>query len=218
MHAAGRRTLPPVPRPSAERTPAEPVAVVPAGPVTAPGAEVDPDLAETGRFEPVTEEPAPAPVAAAEPVTGEIASSGIEAEVNTAGGAAGEADEGRVVDPLAVDDDDPAQQFVARLRSAAVDFAAAAGADSAVVREAVPPARHRRSRCRVVLRYPDGAESDLTFLGPVERSGRAARRAFDAEITRWLGSGQRRDAAWLVEDPEAPDGFAVDVSAWAVAG
>ena len=34
---------------------------------------------------------------------------------------------------------DAAQQFVARLRSAAADFAAAAGAESAVVREAVPP-------------------------------------------------------------------------------
>ena len=45
-------------------------------------------------------------------------------------------------------------------------FATAAGAQSAVVREAVPPARHRRSRCRVVLQWDDGEESDVTFLGP----------------------------------------------------
>ena len=49
---------------------------------------------------------------------------------------------------------DDAQRFVTGLRSAATEFAAAAGAESAVVREAVPPARHRRSRCRVVLRSP----------------------------------------------------------------
>src|SRR5690348_16396443 len=39
-------------------------------------------------------------------------------------------------------DDDPGQVFVARLRAAAPRFATAAGALRAVVREAVPPARH----------------------------------------------------------------------------
>jgi hypothetical protein len=109
---------------------------------------------------------------------------------------------------------DAAQEFVARLRSAAADFAAAAGAESAVVREAVPPARHRRSRCRVVLRYTDGAESDLTFLGPVGAPGRQGRVGFDRQIQRWLGAGQVREQTWLVPDEEAPDGVAVDVSAW----
>lgn len=112
---------------------------------------------------------------------------------------------------------DAAQAFVARLRSAAADFAAAAGAESAVVREAVPPARHRRSRCRVVLRYADGAESDLTFLGAVGIPGRQARLGFDRQIQRWLGAGQLREASWLVADPDAPDGIAVDVSAWLAA-
>jgi hypothetical protein len=122
-----------------------------------------------------------------------------------------------VVEPPAevtVDETDPAQQFVARLRSSAVDFAGAAGAESAVVREAVPPARHRRSRCRVVLRYPDGNEADLTFLGAVGRPGTPAWEGFDQQIQHWLGTGQQRQDAWLVEDPEAQDGIAVDVPAW----
>jgi hypothetical protein len=113
---------------------------------------------------------------------------------------------------------DAAQQFVERLRSAAADFAAAAGADSAVVREAVPPARHRRARCRVVLRSADGVETDVTFLGPAGAPGKPSRHGFDRQIQRWLGAGQRRDAAWLVADPDAPDGMAVDVSAWLAAG
>ncbi len=109
---------------------------------------------------------------------------------------------------------DTAQIFVSRLRSSADQFAAAAGAESAIVREAVPPARHRRSRCRVVLRYPDGDEADLTFLGAVGRPGTPAWQGFDQQIQHWLGTGQQRRSAWLVEDPEAPDGVAVDVSAW----
>jgi hypothetical protein len=109
---------------------------------------------------------------------------------------------------------DAAQLFVARLRAAATDFAAAAGAESAVVREAVPPARHRRSRCRVVLRYADGTETDLTFLGPAGSPGRQARLGFDRQIQRWLGAGQVREETWLVDDPDARDGVAVDVSAW----
>jgi hypothetical protein len=112
---------------------------------------------------------------------------------------------------------DAGQAFVARLRGAAADFAAAAGAQSAVVREAVPPARHRRSRCRLVLRYADGLESDLTFLGPAGAPGRQARLGFDRQIQRWLAAGRPREAAWLVADPDAPDGVAVDVSAWTAA-
>jgi hypothetical protein len=112
---------------------------------------------------------------------------------------------------------DPAQQFVARLRSAAADFASAAGAQSGMVREAVPPARHRRSRCRVVLRYSDGSERDLTFLGPVGEPGNQAPLGFDRLILRWLENGQVREPAWLVEDADAPDGTAVDLSAWLAA-
>jgi hypothetical protein len=87
-----------------------------------------------------------------------------------------------------------------------------------MVPEAVPPARHRRSRCRVVLRYADGNQADLTFLGAVGRPGTSAWTGFDVQIQRWLGTGQHREAAWLVEDPEAPDGVAVDVPAWLAAG
>jgi hypothetical protein len=112
---------------------------------------------------------------------------------------------------------DPAQEFVARLRGAARQFAAAAGAQSAIVREAVPPARHRRSRCRVVLRYADGSEADLTLLGPVGRPGPETHAGFDSSIQRWLGTGQQRESAWLVPDEDAPDGVAVDVIAWAAA-
>lgn len=113
---------------------------------------------------------------------------------------------------------DDAQRFVARLRGAATQFAAAAGAESAVVREAVPPARHRRSRCRVVLRHPDGQETDVTFLGPVGSPSAGAHSEFDMDITRWLAAGQTRDDAWLVPDTDAPDGVAVDLSAWCSAG
>ncbi|HEV7211049.1 MAG TPA: hypothetical protein VGN47_04970 [Blastococcus sp.] len=112
---------------------------------------------------------------------------------------------------------DAAQEFVARLRAAAAEFAAAAGAESAVVREAVPPARHRRSRCRVVLRYADGIERDLTFLGPVGAPGRLTRVGFDRQIQRWLGAGPFEEETWLVSDPDAQDGVAVDVSAWLAA-
>jgi hypothetical protein len=113
---------------------------------------------------------------------------------------------------------DAAQEFVERLRSAAPDFADAAGAASAVVREAVPPARHRRARCRVVLRYADDTEADVTFLGSTGTPGTPSRHGFDRQIRRWLGAGQLREDAWLVPDPEASDGVAVDVSAWLAAG
>jgi hypothetical protein len=112
---------------------------------------------------------------------------------------------------------DEARKFVARLRAAAADFAAAAGAASAVVREAVPPARHRRARCRVVLRYADGAETDVTFLGPAGKPGTPSRHGFDRQIQRWLGGGQLREDTWVVPDPDAPDGVAVDVTAWIAA-
>ncbi|MCU1616495.1 MAG: uncharacterized protein JWO98_4035 [Frankiales bacterium] len=112
---------------------------------------------------------------------------------------------------------DPAQEFVSRLRGAAAEFAAAAGAQTAVVREAVPPARHRRSRCRLVLRYAGGNEADLTFLGPAGRPGPETHAGFDSSIQRWLGTGQQREAAWLVPDEDAPDGVAVDVTAWGAA-
>lgn len=105
---------------------------------------------------------------------------------------------------------DEGQEFVARLRAAAADFAHAAGAQVAVVREAVPPARHRRSRCRLVLRYDDGRESDLTFLGPAGRSV----TGFDRRIQEWLAEGQPREATWLVSDPDAVEGRAIDVAAW----
>jgi hypothetical protein len=108
---------------------------------------------------------------------------------------------------------DAAQEFVARLRAAAPEFASAAGAQTAVVREAVPPARHRRSRCRVVLRAADGTESDLTFLGPAG-SAAAAQQSFHLQIQAWLAGGSPREDRWLVADADAPDGVAVDVSAW----
>nr|WP_239521179.1 hypothetical protein [Blastococcus saxobsidens] len=112
---------------------------------------------------------------------------------------------------------DAGQAFVARLRAAARGFATAAGADSAVVREVVPPARHRRSRCRVVLRLADGTETDLTFVGEHRRPGATDHDVFESQISSWLGAGQPRDPAWLVEDPEALDGLAVDVTAWSSA-
>jgi hypothetical protein len=109
--------------------------------------------------------------------------------------------------------DDIAQVFVSRVRSAAADFAAAAGADSAVVCEAVPPARHRRSRCRLVLQYADGTERDLTFLGAAGAPTRS-RLSFDRHIEGWLRTGQLREPAWLVADPDTADGVAIDVAAW----
>ena len=114
---------------------------------------------------------------------------------------------------------DAGQAFVARLRAAAVRFAAAAGAESAVVREVVPPARHRRSRCRVVLRQADGNETDLTFIGDRRRPGTGdPDDRLDVQITAWLAADRPRDAAWLVDDQDTSDGRAVDLSAWAAGG
>jgi hypothetical protein len=70
----------------------------------------------------------------------------------------------------------------------------------------------------VVLRYDDDTESDVTFLGPAGSPGRRSRHGFDRQIRRWLGSGQRREDAWVVADPDAPDGLAVDVTAWLTTG
>jgi hypothetical protein len=109
------------------------------------------------------------------------------------------------------------QIFVSKLRASARGFATAAGADQAIVREAVPPARHRRSRCRVVLLYKDGTEADVTFLGPVSSSTSAKEitmSQFDTAIQLWLGAGQERSRRWLVPDEEADGGVAVDVTAW----
>ena len=113
---------------------------------------------------------------------------------------------------------DAAQQFVARLRSAAADFAAAAGAGSAVVREAVPPARHRRARCRVVLRYADGTETDVTFLGPAGEPGSPPGTGSTGRSgAGWAtGSGGTTPGWSPIRTP--PDGVAVDVSAWVAAG
>lgn len=113
---------------------------------------------------------------------------------------------------------DDAQRFVTGLRSAATEFAAAAGAESAVVREAVPPARHRRARSRVVLRSADGEVTDVTFVGDVGSPSADAQAAFALDTARWLAGGQVRDGAWLVADADAHDGTAVDLSAWRAAG
>ena len=113
---------------------------------------------------------------------------------------------------------DDAQRFVTGLRSAATEFAAAAGADSAVVREAVPPARHRRARCRVVLRSTAGEVTDVTLVGAVGSPSAAAQTAFALDAARWLAGGQVRDDAWLLPDADAHDGTAVDLSAWRAAG
>src|SRR3712207_9415934 len=92
---------------------------------------------------------------------------------------------------------DAGQEFVTRLRACASSLAAAAGADSAVVREVVPPARHRRSRCRVVLRSAGGAETDLTFLGPVSSAAAAPEDAFDLQVRAWLTAGSKGGGDWL---------------------
>ena len=192
MHAAGRRNLPPVPRPSAEAPAERTIELRRNDDAEAVASATSDALADddTTTFPPATDLELPDP---------EVLAAADEPE-------------------LALEDDDPAQHFVTRLRDAAADFATAAGAEVAVVREAVPPARHRRSRCRVVLRYADGAEADLTFLGSVGRPGTPAWVGFDRQIQEWLGNGQHRAPAWLVEDPEASDGLAVDVPAWLAAG
>jgi hypothetical protein len=219
MHAAGRRKLPPVPRPAADAE------------ATARPAEVSEEspaerTLELGRRAPeetqVDDTPARDTPVDDTPVDDTPVDDTQAPDVPADDPADPSVDPERLAaadEPeYALDDDDPAQDFVSRLRAAAGGFASAAGADTAVVREAVPPARHRRSRCRVVLRYADGGEADLTFLGAVGRPGTPAWHGFDVQIQRWLGTGQQREAAWLVRDAEAPDGIAVDVPAWLAAG
>ena len=65
-----------------------------------------------------------------------------------------------------------------------------------------------------MLCYPDGTETDVTFLGPAGEPGSPSRHGFDRQIRRWLADGQRRADAWLVADPDASGGVAVDVPAW----
>ena len=207
MHAAGRRTLPPVPRTNAEPTPEAPQGSAAEEESDAPTERFVVDLT-TGEQRTVGE--------------GELTDGTTREAIDVpAPGLAHPADDGsperrrpEVPGPRELD---LAQQFVARLRAAAADFAEAAGAESAVVREAVPPARHRRARCRLVLRYADEAEVDVTFLGPAGLPGSPSRHGFDRQIRRWLKAGQRREDAWLVDDLEAPDGLAVDLSAWLAA-
>jgi hypothetical protein len=69
-----------------------------------------------------------------------------------------------------------------------------------------------------VLRYPDGSEVDLTFLGSADRPGADAQHGFGEAIQRWLRTGQDGARAWLVPDEDAADGTAVDVTAWLAAG
>lgn len=212
MHAAGRRrTLPPVPRASSGRAPIHP---------DAPTANEDGSQGDlpTQRFVVDFATGEQRSVSAAEEglSTPETTLEDVPAELEDEPADGSDGADSRASSPES--SLDAAQQFVARLRAAATDFAEAAGAASAVVREAVPPARHRRSRCRVVLRFADDTEIDVTFLGPTGLPGAPSRHGFDRQIRRWLGTGQRRDAAWLVPDQDSSDGVAVDVSAWLSAG
>jgi hypothetical protein len=210
MHATGRRKLPPVPgteraRRRATQTAAPAESTTETVPAHADAAAAG-DEASTERFtlDPATVERAIPVPASADPADNHpVAADAADLPASA---------------PLSESELDAAQQFVARLRSAAADFAAAAGASSAVVREAVPPARHRRARCRVVLQYAHGAETDVTFLGPTGAPGTPSRHGFDRQIQRWLGDGQRREGRWVVPDPDAPDGLAVDVTAWIATG
>jgi hypothetical protein len=220
MHAAGRRNLPPVPRPHVEsdRVPAADRTADMRGQEETPVTASASDDFETAAFDPLEidlDDDRGDDRDDVDLTTGDATRAGAAPSVAPAAARSEGAATGQPVE--AIDTDDPAQQFVSRLRAAAADFAAAAGAESAVVREAVPPARHRRSRCRLVLRYRGGDEADLTFLGSVGRPGTPAWLGFDQQIQRWLGNGQHREAAWLVEDPEASDGVAVDVPAWLAA-
>jgi hypothetical protein len=234
MHPAGRRRLPPVPRAATEPTGA-PCPVADAESVTE---RFEPEIPEAPRRRrppvPRVEDAGPATerfvVELSDDEDDALPEDAADDVAEIDADAGGPPTERFVVDfsdePVAAvpalsavpADDDPAQDFVTRLRSSAGDFAEAAGATSAVVREAVPPARHRRARCRVVLRYADDTVTDVTFLGSAGSPGRPSRHGFDRQIRRWLGSGQRHSEAWVVADPEASGGLAVDVAAWVAAG
>jgi hypothetical protein len=111
--------------------------------------------------------------------------------------------------------EDEGQRFVVALRAAAARFAEAAAEPTAMVLQVVPPARHRRARCRVVLRSAAGEEVDLTFLGPVGHPGDASSTAFADGVCAWLGAGSRQEPRWLVPDTDAGGGAAIDLPAWA---
>ena len=85
-----------------------------------------------------------------------------------------------------------------------------------MVCEAVPPARHRRARCRLVLQYADGANG-ISRSSARQATPTRSRLGFDRQIQRWLRAGQLRDAGWLVVDADAADGVAIDVPAWLAA-
>jgi hypothetical protein len=69
----------------------------------------------------------------------------------------------------------------------------------------------------VVLRSAEGAETDLTFLGPVSSAAAAPEHAFDVQVRAWLGAELGAGGDWLVPDDDAPGGVAVDVTAWSAA-
>ena len=199
--APSRRSLPPVPRPSADakveqRTPVQKTVAL---------TLAAKDTAAQGPEQDAAGQEAPPAVAADEAAA-------------QAGAAEAAAPHATVRLPRAdhrrggSHEQEPGQRFVARLRAAAPSFARAAQAESAVVPEAVPPARHRRSRCRVVLRHADGEQVDVTFLGPAARGQLPTR--FHEQIEEWLRSGQPRDPAWLRADPDAAGGHAIDLTAW----
>ena len=69
-----------------------------------------------------------------------------------------------------------------------------------------------------MLRYADDGVIDVTLLGSAGAPGdRPSRHGFDRQILRWLGGGLLLGDAWLVGDPDAPDGVAVDLTAWLAA-
>ena len=247
MHAVGRRNLPPVPRAAAEKITPAAVSTIAAAETTSPAGKAAPvatkeaatdapvqpeagleaDLEAGARAgaqgdpegDPQTDpegDPQGDPEGDPQADARNDAQNGAEADTQNHPQADGEPAVPGALDATARLD--AGQAFVARLRAAGAAFAEAAGAKSAVVREVVPPARHRRSRCRVVFRYTDESEVDLTFVGERRRPGASAKDALEEEITHWLSGGQLRDPAWLVPDPEAPDGVAVDVTAWLATG
>jgi len=221
MHAAGRRTLPPVPRLSSEaagtlllrgRGIPSARAVARTADVATERFVLGPPTGEQRISRPERRRAVPPPADTSPPA-------GPAAQNEPAPQNPADEDFVREAERATGPEHDAAQRFVTRLRAAAGDFADAAGAVSAVVREAVPPARHRRARCRVVLRYADGTENDVTFLGPAGApSGGPSRHGFDRQVRRWLGAGQQSGDACLVPDPDAPGGLAVDVTAWLAGG
>ena len=236
MHAAGRRRLPPVPRPGGDRSAAGVLTVDEPSPVDSPELVVEstetttPSATAASADDPASDtEVIDTRVISADLIEAELArlveqadpeAAPVEAvgdettDTDDTTDAADTDDTPDPADPADAAEQDPAQEFVSRLRTAATDFAGAAGATSAIVREAVPPARHRRARCRLVLRHADGGEVDVTMLGPAGAPGRPSRHGFDRQILRWLGAGLPTDDAWMMADPDAPGGIAVDLTAW----